>query len=159
MAGIRRALIKATRERNVVALKKLLENGANVEMRFDEGITLLIYAAMFAKKLVKPLLNAGADVNAKDRENRTPLLCAVLNGDANTTRILLKNGAKPNVVNNYGFTPLMCAAEGGHAGIVRMLLEAGAAVDRKSSTGHTALMKAVTHGRRDIVRMLIAGRA
>jgi ankyrin repeat protein len=155
MASVRRALIKAVKERNISALKILFANGADVETRFEEGMTLLIYAAMSAPKLVVPLLNAGANVNAKNDDHCTSLLFAVSNGDAETTHILIRKGAKLDVGNKFDTTPLMVAAQGGHVDIVKMLLKAGANAKAQNHSGLGAIDYAVKNGSNEVIQALV----
>ncbi len=75
------------------------------------NITPLIFAVVLLdEKLVKQLIQKGADVNKADRMGYTPLQRACWNGPRNNNIIslLLKAGADPNVRNNLGLTPFMC---------------------------------------------------
>ena len=54
---------------------------------------------------VKRHLEAGADVNAKDR-SVTPLHYAALRGHKETARLLISSGADVNTKNRDGYTPL-----------------------------------------------------
>jgi ankyrin repeat protein len=59
------------------------------------------------KKIVKLLLDNGADINATNIYNNTPLHEAIKtkNIDVNIIELLLKNGAKKNIPNKLGSTP------------------------------------------------------
>ena len=60
----------------------LLEEGANVNEKDDEGRTLLHVAAdLNFTATAEVLLKAGANVNEKDNKGRTPLHCATRNND------------------------------------------------------------------------------
>jgi len=56
--------------------------------------------------VVKLLLEAGSDVNARDSLGMTPLHRAVLVGSADIVKLLLLNGADVNSRDNMGRTPL-----------------------------------------------------
>ena len=56
-------------------------------------------------KLSKSNLAAGADVNAKDEDGRTPLLNA-LSGPKEIIELLIAKGADVNAQDDVGFTPL-----------------------------------------------------
>jgi ankyrin repeat protein len=72
------------------------------------------------------LVNAGADVNAKSRQGKTPLYLAVARADANLTAMLLRNGAQVwQLV--QGQTVLQVAQAAGYSDIV-------AELNRSSST-------------------------
>ena len=61
------------------------------------------------------LIRAGADVNARNDLDVTPLWAATENGSADLVTTLLEAGADPNVPLPFGETPLMTAPRAGHA--------------------------------------------
>ena len=93
---------------------------------------------------VKALLEAGADLEAKDNNGRTALMFAALNGDTETAKALSEAGADLEAKNNNGRTALMFAADQGHTEIVELLKEAGAKLDLNSQ-----LMEAAKKGQTD----------
>ncbi|KAM8924615.1 fibronectin type 3 and ankyrin repeat domains protein 1 [Pelodytes ibericus] len=50
------------------------------------------------------LITAGANVNAKDSDGKTPLMIATLNGHEHLVRLLTEKGADSNVKNEYGIS-------------------------------------------------------
>src|SRR5215470_15860277 len=58
---------------------------------------------------VMSLINAGANVNAKDSFGRTPLSLAAQHGRVETIDVLLRAGADPNVRDQLGWTPITLA--------------------------------------------------
>ena len=59
----------------------------------------------------KILIGLGANVNAKDGNQKTPLHKASSNGHSEIAKILLQNGAEVNALNEFDFTPLHFAAK------------------------------------------------
>ena len=59
---------------------------------------------------VKELLDAGADVNHKNKDQDTALLLAAPKGHADIVKILLSAGAKINAGDKNDSSPLMIAA-------------------------------------------------
>jgi uncharacterized protein len=102
------------------------------------------------------LIEAGADVNAAQRDGTTPLHWAAYKLDVELTRLLLDNRARVNVANRFGATPLGEAVKGANREIVSMLLDAGADVESPNLDGQTALMLAATSGSVEVARLLLA---
>lgn len=68
------------------------------------------------------LLEAGADVDALNNYDNTPLVLAVCNHHGEAVATLLQAGADVTVVNKYtGNTPILQAAIRGNSQIVLML--------------------------------------
>ena len=86
------------------------------------------------KARVEELLAAGAEVSARDSQNRLPLLCAVFSQKAEIVDLLLQRGADPNEGGNCGekrcslHPALPLAVELGDVSIVKLLLAAKADV-------------------------------
>ena len=74
---------------------------------------------------VKRLLDAGADVNAKDKYGETPLHWTSVSGRAEVVKVLLSSGAYVNPRDNNGHTPLFVTKERKKWGVVRLLKAAG----------------------------------
>jgi ankyrin repeat protein len=74
----------------------------------------------------KELLNRGANVNAKDKDGKTPLMLAAVQDHDLIVRSLLENDADVNVKDKDGNTALMLAIEKEYAEIVELLKQAGA---------------------------------
>ncbi|KAI2601749.1 ankyrin [Hypoxylon sp. NC1633] len=75
------------------------------------------------------LLEKGADVNALDKDENTPLHVAILSKSSKTDEIvrkLISNGAELDFRDDNGATPLMLAAKDGLWNVVKILLDAGA---------------------------------
>lgn len=72
------------------------------------------------------LLNAGAEVDARDRSGNTPLLIASGTNFPDGVKLLLAVKADPNASNDQGETPLIKAVQARDTGAVRLLLDAGA---------------------------------
>jgi len=85
---------------------------------------------------VKMLLDAGADVNAKNRNGDMPIHLAP---SVAMLQLLLEHGAQVNTPDRFGQTPLFHAAFNAAADQVECLLKHGAEVNRADNTGVTAL--------------------
>ncbi|KAK7425121.1 general transcription repressor [Neonectria punicea] len=89
-----RALLLAAKNGHLELCSRLLEGGANVQVRDDVGRTSLLYAAEHGHEaIVRLLIQNGADVTAKDLKARTPLSQASKNGQEAIIKLLLQHGA------------------------------------------------------------------
>lgn len=123
------------------------------------GSTPLHHAAGFASlETMTLLLDKGADVNAKNRRNSTPLHWAI--HDEAKVRLLLSRGAAVNARNVEGHTPLYLATGLGNGNAVtQLLLEKGADPAIAAANGQTSLMRAAARGDVAALRMLVAKHA
>jgi len=101
-------------------------------------------------------LSHGADVNATDDLDSTPLLYAAQSGHARLVRFLIEQGADVNETDYLGWTPLMWATSGGHREVVERLLQAKADVDKEdpNNPGETAFSIALKNGDQEIANLL-----
>jgi ankyrin repeat protein len=83
-------------------------------------------------KAVSLLLDAGADVEARDRKGRTILHVVASHGDLKAVELLLSGDATVNVPDAQGVTPLHVAVRNGHAAVAALLLDRGADVRVKA---------------------------
>ena len=72
-------------------------------------------------KIVKLLLDKGADVNAKNWDNRTPLVLAAKKGYTQVVKLLLNSGADVSLKDQLGWVALDYAKENNHKEIVELL--------------------------------------
>ena len=89
-------------------------------------------------KLVRLLLEIGADINRANSAGETPLYVASEMSNVEMVRILLEKGADINKAESNGQTPLMIAVASGHFEVVEVLLEYGANLNAKTNEGYTA---------------------
>ena len=59
------------------------------------------------------LLAAGAEIDARGKDNQTPLHWAALQGHFETCHFLLHEGASIDAMDEFGFTPVLRAAQVG----------------------------------------------
>ena len=90
---------------------------------------------------MKQFLREGADVDARDRYGRTPLMYSLSNLE--NVRYLVGKGADVNARDEDGETPLMKAAFLGQLDVVRYLVEKGADMNAQNNKGETPLMRAI----------------
>lgn len=89
------------------------------------------------------LLELGADPDARDCADLTPLHCCMRDATRRRATLLIEHGADPNAAETNGMTPLHVAAEIGSAALVNLLVARGAHVNAVGPEGNTALHRAV----------------
>ncbi len=104
---------------------------------------------------VQVLLDAGADVNARDSVSFTALIFAAEKGHTNIVHILLDAGADVNAQADFGETALMGAAGSDHTKTVQILLDSGADVNVQDVLGQTAFIIASKNSGFEAVRVLL----
>jgi ankyrin repeat protein len=116
--------------------------GADVNEKYKYHSTALIWACESGQtKIVKSLLDGGADVNIQNYYNgMTALMWAAQNGHTEIVNALLESDADVNFGDNHYRTALMFAAQQGHKEVVEALLGKGADVHKKDFNGFTALI-------------------
>ena len=143
--------------RKMVVVKRLLEAGADVNAKDNDGQTALMLASTNNRRdlrVASELLKAGADVNAKGNDGQTALMLASWVGKEVVSE-LLKAGADVNAKDNDSWTALMLASRAGRTEVVDMLLKAGADMNAKDTHGQTALMLATTREHPKVVDLLL----
>jgi ankyrin repeat protein len=105
---------------------------------------------------VKSLLDKGADVEAKDKDEQTPLIYSSRLRNIEITKILLNHGVDVNARDHDGQTALMHASWNGNVNIVELLLKYGSDVNIKANgLGLTSLHLASGKGYSQIVDLLL----
>lgn len=119
------------------------------------GDKIRIAASHGDRDEVKRLLDAGADVNAKDELGRTALMAAASCGRQIVVGLLMKRKADPDAKKgDRGTTALMMASSAGNTECVRELLAEGANPDIRDNARRTALMMAKEKGYNEIIGLL-----
>ena len=151
------AVANAAMQRNDAELRRLLEDGADVNSSQADGATALHWAAYHGDAdLAELLLEAGADASAANRNGSTPMWLAASQGDATMIETLLEGGADAKEELPLGRRPLMLAARAGSVDAVRVLLDDGADPNAsENERGTTALMHAADQGHADVMAVLI----
>ena len=87
-------LHQCVRLKNVAMMKILIERGANLEIKDEDGETpTFVISSSSAPEVIKVLLDAGANPNASADDGWTCLMMAVRQGDYESTKALLEAGA------------------------------------------------------------------
>lgn len=123
----RSALYRASSEGKVDAMRVLLDQKANPNLRANNGSTPLIEATTNAKlEAAQLLIEHGADVNTGDANQTTPLMIAAqtspyIKDPVPFIKLLLEHGAKRGLTDSQGRVALQRAVESKNAAAVELL--------------------------------------
>ena len=157
-SGENSTLFQAIRNGDVPTVKRHLTK-AEVNATDPRGVTPLMHAAAFGNiETLRVLLDAGAEVNGRNRMDATALLWAA--GDAEKARLLIERGADVAIQSKQGRTPLMAAASWpGNSRVVALILSKGTDARSQDRLGNTALSLAAKAGDLHSVKLLLAAGA
>lgn len=147
----------------------LIRQGADINIRANDGTTALILACGVSPELARLMLDRGADIHAvTDRGMGVFTQCINVGLTRETVtyefaKYLLSRGAdidEANTTSYYGgYTPLFWVVESANEELVRFLVENGANVNATSNKGKTPLSIATEAGYTNIVEILKAAGA
>lgn len=95
------------RQGDLEAIGKFLEEGADIDGKYDKDFTPLHWAAAMGEvEAIELLADKGANLNSRDGHQSTPILLAAFLGCPESVRVLLEKGADPKLRNKDGSSPL-----------------------------------------------------
>jgi len=174
----RTPLLEACGRPNTQAVALLLEAGATPHpealgfacwLNRSEATALLLKAGLSPDggivdaaqgghvKLLRFLLQKGANVNARSGSGNTALHTAALQGGIEAVTLLLEEGADPNAKNDRGRTPLHTAISGDcEVKSIRLLMDAGSRTDVADNEGVTPIRLAAIRMESEAYKVLLA---
>ena len=102
----------------------MLHNNAPVDIRSTNTMANTpLHAALAGRRndVSKMLIEAGADVNARQHGGWVPLHAAAANGDREMVELLIARGADRAAINDAGVSAAALARERGHAALADSL--------------------------------------
>lgn len=162
------ALLQSITDQNDELTIQLLNLGADIEKRNQNGSTPLAYAIIKNNpKLVKELLDRGANFQARSNDQSTSLILAVAIQSEEIVRFLLEKAQNhPNLLeyinaqeSTYGNTALAYSLyfdQSSRFEIAKLLLAFGANIEIRSHDGNTVLnYLAIMSGKQDAINFLL----
>jgi ankyrin repeat protein/L-ascorbate metabolism protein UlaG (beta-lactamase superfamily) len=124
---------------SVESIELVLKSGADISKANSEGKTALHMAVMNKRpEIVGILAPKMKDINVQENIlGNTPLHIAAINGDLQSTEILLKAGAKANILNNSNKTAVDYAIRYGYPEVVSLFMTNGLATKEAVNAAKT----------------------
>ncbi|XP_020091446.1 ankyrin-1-like [Ananas comosus] len=144
----------ASQEGHCEVVNLLLSKGIPVDPNSFVGTPLNAAARNRQEKIVKILLEHGANPNKVSDSIFSPLLVSVLTESLECTKLLIKAGADVNASTPSGTTPLSVAAHEGLTDFIKCLLEAGADPNVVNESGRRPIELAALFAKRHDVEIL-----
>jgi ankyrin repeat protein len=118
----------------------LKQQDIDVNEQAEAGWTALLYATAGGyPRIVRLLLNAGANPDMGNVHGFTPLMYGARYKNVDVCKLLLEHGANLDLQDVYGMTALMVATCVGSGAVAGRLLKAGANTNIKDRNDMTAL--------------------
>ena len=132
--------------------QKLLERGANVNVRDSNGWTALHGASNRGHiNVIQVLLDEGANIKAKCRQGYDALCWAAVAGRERTVQLLLRQGTALESITDA----ISKAASKGHSGVVHILLESLSDIEARRSCLGLAIQSASKNDQEGLIRLLL----
>eukprot|EP00357_Protocruzia_adherens_P026946 CAMPEP_0115040618 /NCGR_PEP_ID=MMETSP0216-20121206/44938_1 /TAXON_ID=223996 /ORGANISM="Protocruzia adherens, Strain Boccale" /LENGTH=639 /DNA_ID=CAMNT_0002421897 /DNA_START=94 /DNA_END=2014 /DNA_ORIENTATION=+ len=166
-----KGLHEASAEGDEESLKYLINCGGDLDERKSIFFQAPIHKAVeFAKlsqtmkpdadlRVLKTVLDCGADVDKVDSNGWTALHHAAFNGEIGTVSMLLDQNAETSPYSNKRQTPLHLAALANHPEIIKILLQNAANVEALSGEKSTPLLYASKKGNVEALECLLTSGA
>ena len=116
--------LEMARSRGFDGLERILENVTTARKPADPDAALLQAAEEGDADAVAVALRAGADIEARDANRRTPLLLASTNDHVGVARVLVAMGADPDALDDRHDTPWLVTGVTGSVAMLEALLPA-----------------------------------
>jgi hypothetical protein len=149
-------IFRASCKDDAEQLRRLIEQGADVNARSRDGLTPLIMASLKGKTtVVKLLVEYGADVNAQDNNGWTPLAYALDRSTVSAFVTRLKYKFRSMSSDQAVFMHYSFLAPKFDNTIAKLLISNGADVTHVWALDMTPLLSAVFSGNVEIVELLL----
>lgn len=140
---------------DIAAVQELIRQGHDVNARGEGGWTALLFSsAQGYPKIMKVLLDAGANPDICNVLGITPLIYGARYENMEIVKMLIDYGADINLRDKHGDTALMKATEFGNIKVIDILIQAGADITIKNSKKQNALDLAYERGQGKIAKKI-----
>ncbi len=151
-------LFKAIEEENVQEVETLLQKGAKVEKKNEDGNTPLHVAAYKGNvDIIEILLKFGANPHERNYRDgkKCPLHYAVIQGNIKAARVLLKSTNELYCRAENSASSLHLAARDGNISMITSLCKNGARIYYQDTYGHTPVYWAAQYGKEEALEFFL----
>ncbi|KAJ3236764.1 hypothetical protein HDU81_010495 [Chytriomyces hyalinus] len=144
------------------SVQKFIEQGEDVNaFNLDKKEPPLVHVAVWREDaaILKLLLDAGANVDAKGEFGRTPLLAAAAQRGVGIVSLLLDYNPDIKAVDANKSTALDLAAGSNTGEVCELLIQRGAPMETKNKIGYTPLFTAVSLLNMETTKVLVEHKA
>ena len=136
---LNKQLLRATCQDDIIEVKQLIAEGANINYTNGDGITPLYHAVKNEnQKMLRYLIQSGADVTLSANTPMSPLIHAVNSENVTIASLLLEAGAPINhTIYKHNSTPLWVAVHLEQIEMIQLLIKQGADITIRDSYGRT----------------------
>lgn len=138
-------------------IASLLIHGANINAQEPRFKKTALMAAIENNqgKIVRRLLQLGANVNVQSGGEETALMLAIYQNNIEIVKLLLHYGAHLDLESNSGYTALMYTTNADKVEIAQLLIKHGAHINAQNHKGETPLIMAARYNAPKIMKLLI----
>ena len=151
------SLMIAATSNNLETLEFLLSNGADPSLENEKGRNVLFFSAGYGcTDVIQRLLSFDVDINSRDDEGHTSLMCSAAMAKSEALNCFLEKGADPMLTANNGWSVLHFACQGGNTTIIETCLSCGLDVNMKGTyRGLTPLAVSILCKNLDAIKYLL----
>lgn len=149
--------LKAIADKKEEAALDMLRKEPKLAIAGTDSMTALHIATNRGlQRVTAELLDAGADINARDKDGDTPLMAALAGGCDQVSHFLMKRGCDVRVRNNDGQTASHKAAMSGFGMVLQKLISCGADLNAQDDAGDTPLHDSIAKGKLDVAEIILS---
>ena len=150
------SLFEAIESRDIEAVRRLVQSGADVNEMTYSGSTPLHVAIYYGEvEILQILIDAGANPNKNDGSGNSPIHVAVRQDDPEILRTLVEGGANVNEKDALGNPAIQVAVVRNMPEMVQILIDAGGDPNETNHLGNPMIHEALIHGNTEVVRILV----
>lgn len=146
-------LFSAISNTDIHRIRSILDEGTEINVINEEGITPFMYAVLTKRlDIVELLIQYGADIDTCNNEGYTSLFYSTTSNEL--LRLLLESGADVNKTTSEGYTLLMLIIVAENIEAIELLIEYNADTSIKNNNNKTALDIALLYGNEHVIQLL-----